>query len=82
MRHSMVVGSGGRSTSEGANMGGDYRQHAGAVYERDDWTCKLCGLPVAKDRSAPHPLAPSLDHIKPQSLAGSDPRLPRGRRYW
>ena len=53
-------------------MGGDYRRHAAFVYERDGWTCKLCGLPVAKNRKAPHPLAPSLDHVTPQILGGSD----------
>ena len=30
----------------------------------------LCRLPVAKDRRAPHPLAPTLDHIRPQVLGG------------
>ena len=48
----------------------EYRQHAATVYERDAWICKLCDLPVAKDRTAPHPLSPSLDHVTPQVLGG------------
>jgi len=35
-----------------------------AVYERDGWTCQLCGEPV--DRAAHYldPLSPTLDHIE------------------
>jgi len=52
-------------------MAGSYQRHAAFCYERDSWMCKLCGLPIAKNRVAPHPLAPSLDHIEPQVLGGS-----------
>jgi hypothetical protein len=34
-----------------------------AVYERDSWTCQLCGGPVDRNATAPSPLAPSIDHI-------------------
>lgn len=40
-----------------------------AIYERDCWTCQLCREPVEKDEHFNHPLAPTLDHIEPQSLA-------------
>ena len=53
-------------------MAGSYQRHAAFCYERDSWMCKLCGLPIGKNRVAPHPLSPSLDHIKPQVLGGSD----------
>lgn len=43
-----------------------------AVYERDEWTCQICNESV--DRSADHldDWAPTLDHIVPRSLGGSD----------
>lgn len=40
------------------------------VFERDDWTCRLCGKAVASDEVVPHPLAPTLDHIVPLALGG------------
>jgi len=41
------------------------------IFERDNWTCQICGLPV--DRSAVHPdaQAPVMDHIIPISADGS-----------
>jgi len=36
-----------------------------ATYERDGWICKLCGEPVDREAVAPHPLAPTIDHIVP-----------------
>ncbi len=38
-----------------------------ALYERDNWTCQLCGEPV--DPSTYGGRYPTLDHIEPQSLA-------------
>lgn len=38
-----------------------------ALYERDNWTCQLCGEPV--DPSTYGARYPTLDHIEPQSLA-------------
>lgn len=40
------------------------------VYERDKWRCQLCGKRVKRDRQAPHPLSPSLDHVVPMSKGG------------
>lgn len=42
------------------------------VFERDRWRCRLCGKKVPKDKVAPHPLAPTLDHIIPMSRPGGD----------
>lgn len=33
------------------------------VYERDQWTCQLCGEAVLRDEVVPHPQAPTLDHV-------------------
>lgn len=41
-----------------------------AVYERDGWTCQLCGDPVNPDRKWPDQMCPSLDHITPLSAGG------------
>lgn len=40
------------------------------VYERDGWMCGICGGKIAKDKKAPHPRSPSIDHIIPLSLGG------------
>lgn len=41
------------------------------VYERDDWTCGLCRLPVDPGLAWPHPMSVSVDHILPLSQGGS-----------
>ena len=41
------------------------------VYERDQWTCQLCGEPVARDEVVPHPKAPTIDHIVPLARGGT-----------
>lgn len=43
-----------------------------AIYLRDDLTCQLCFQAVRFDVLYMHPLAPTLDHIMPRSLGGSD----------
>lgn len=40
------------------------------VYERDQWVCGLCALPVDQSAAWPAPLSPSLDHILPLSKGG------------
>jgi 5-methylcytosine-specific restriction endonuclease McrA len=41
------------------------------IYERDDWTCYLCGDPVERTEKVPHRLAPTLDHILPLARGGT-----------
>lgn len=40
------------------------------VYERDEWVCGICEMPVDRATAYPDPLSPSLDHIIPLSLNG------------
>ncbi len=40
------------------------------VFERDGWICGLCGDPVDKTLSWPHPQSASLDHVLPLSRGG------------
>lgn len=42
------------------------------IYERDEWTCGICGSDVCKDWDPVEWLGPSLDHIVPRSQGGSD----------
>lgn len=42
------------------------------VAERDRWRCGLCRGRVSKSKAAPHPKAPTIDHILPLSLGGDD----------
>lgn len=41
-----------------------------AIFNRDGWTCKLCGLPVDRNRDAPDPASPTIDHIIPLCQGG------------
>jgi 5-methylcytosine-specific restriction endonuclease McrA len=41
------------------------------VHERDNWTCRLCLLPVDPALPWPHPMSASVDHILPLSRGGS-----------
>lgn len=41
-----------------------------AVFERDDWTCQLCGEAIPQGLSYPHALYPSIDHRIPLALGG------------
>lgn len=41
-----------------------------AVYERDEWTCYLCGQHVDREAATTDPLYPTLDHIVPLALGG------------
>lgn len=41
------------------------------VFERDNWTCGLCGRGVDRALSSTAPLGPTLDHIVPLSCGGS-----------
>lgn len=40
------------------------------VYERDGWTCQLCGLPVDPTARHPDPESASLDHVVPIAEGG------------
>lgn len=41
------------------------------IFERDQWTCRLCDLPLARGEVVPHPLAPTIDHVIPLSRGGA-----------
>lgn len=41
-----------------------------AVFERDDWTCHLCGRRVAWDVPMEHPGKASVDHLRPLVAGG------------
>lgn len=41
-----------------------------AIFERDEWVCKLCGQPVDPNLKYPNRESASLDHIKPLALGG------------
>lgn len=41
-----------------------------AIYERDQWTCHLCGGQTSRAYDSFDPLSPTLDHLVPKSLGG------------
>jgi hypothetical protein len=49
-----------------------HRVHALSVHTRDEWICWLCGQPTTRRWTANDPYAPTLDHLIPRSLGGSD----------
>jgi len=61
-------------------QGNPIRKHSGwisdknriAVYERDGWTCQICGEPVDRDADPKSDWYPSLDHIVPRSKGGAN----------
>ena len=42
------------------------------VFDRDGWVCQICFKRVLKNKKAPHPQSPTLDHIIPMSRPGGD----------
>lgn len=48
----------------------DYRPSQ--IFERDNWTCQLCAMPVDESLSWPHRFSASVDHIIPLSKGGND----------
>lgn len=44
--------------------------HPWRVFERDEWICRLCTLPLERDAVVPHPLAPTVDHVVPLARGG------------
>ena len=42
-----------------------------AIFERDGWRCQLCRKRVDAKQTAPHPRAPTIDHIIPLACGGT-----------
>jgi hypothetical protein len=42
------------------------------IFDRDDWACALCSEPIDPETKWPHPRSPSIDHVVPIALGGSD----------
>lgn len=51
-----------------------------AIYERDRWTCQLCGDPVDATLPPLHRFAATLDHIVPRSAAPEPDHSPENLR--
>lgn len=45
-----------------------------SIYERDNWTCQLCGNPVDRTLAFPHRMSASLDHRRPIAQGGTHTR--------
>jgi len=41
------------------------------IHERDRWRCHLCGKKVNREVVAPHPKAPTIDHVIPLAKGGT-----------
>lgn len=52
------------------------------IYERDNWTCGICGDHVDPERKWPDQMCPSLDHIVPLSMGGSHTRDNARCAHW
>lgn len=57
-----------RAVKRGAYVADVHRKR---IFERDGWRCQLCGKAVRRNASAPHPLAPTIDHIIPLAQGGT-----------
>jgi hypothetical protein len=50
-----------------------YRIRRREIFQRDEWMCQICKKPVSQRiKTYPHPLAPTVDHIIPVILGGTD----------
>lgn len=52
------------------NAGGWDRIDPLEIYERDGWSCQICGEPIPREARHPEPLSASLDHILPIAAGG------------
>lgn len=41
------------------------------IYERDNWTCQICGEPIDPELTAPNPQSKTTDHIVPLTKGGA-----------
>lgn len=57
-----------RARKSGAYVADVWRRD---IFERDHWKCKLCGKALKRKAKAPHPLAPTIDHIIPLAAGGT-----------
>lgn len=54
-----------------------------AIFERDHWTCQICGEATSATYSYSDPWSPTVDHIIPRSRGGSDePENLRTAHMW
>jgi 5-methylcytosine-specific restriction endonuclease McrA len=44
----------------------------GEIFERDGWSCGICGEPVDRALVSPNPGAATIDHVVPLSAGGPD----------
>jgi 5-methylcytosine-specific restriction endonuclease McrA len=42
------------------------------IFERDEWVCQLCNLPIDPELRYPDPGFGTIDHVTPLALGGSD----------
>lgn len=49
---------------------GSERVYRARIFERDNWTCQLCGSKVDKRLKWPHPKSATIDHILPLANGG------------
>ncbi len=57
-----------RARKRGAYVEHVYRRR---VFERDDWTCWLCGTSIVRGVDRNHPLSATIDHVVPLARGGS-----------
>lgn len=64
-------GGGHTQRAKRAGVGRKYNVQPLKVFERDKWTCQVCGKRTPRRlRGQPHQDAPELDHIVPLSMGG------------
>lgn len=68
-----------RASKRGAFVAPVYRAQ---IYERDRWSCHLCGKRINKNVTVPHPKAPTIDHVVPLAAGGThEPANVRAAHY-
>jgi hypothetical protein len=52
------------------------------IFERDNWTCHICGKKVRKSGDRLHPLGATIDHLVPLALGGDDEPANMATAHW
>ena len=52
------------------------------IYERDAWTCQLCGQPIDSSLAWPEFMSASLDHVMPLAANGEHSRANTQAAHW
>jgi len=70
LKKTKAIGRYNRNARRRARLSGGDRIIPLEVFERDNWICGICSLPIDREAKCPDPFSPSVDHIIPLANGG------------